>query len=79
MPEIGADLADRELRSKERVWRNRTSIMESGTKDFTAILSTLQALKVRLNFEILCVVFFHLLYIYIYICLLVVIHNIILA
>ncbi|VDN56154.1 unnamed protein product [Dracunculus medinensis] len=47
MPEIGADLADRELRSKERVWRNRTSIMESGTKDFTAILSTLQALKMQ--------------------------------
>lgn len=44
--EMGADVLDREMKNKERVWKNRKSIMESASKDFTPILSLLHSLKV---------------------------------
>ncbi|KHN72688.1 Parafibromin [Toxocara canis] len=47
VPEVGTDVIDRELKNKERVWRNRTSVMEAPSKDFTPILSILHSLKVR--------------------------------
>ncbi|VDD88604.1 unnamed protein product [Enterobius vermicularis] len=45
--EMGADVLDREMKNKERVWKNRKSIMESASKDFTPILSLLHSLKMR--------------------------------
>uniref|UniRef100_A0A0N5AEI5 Parafibromin n=1 Tax=Syphacia muris TaxID=451379 RepID=A0A0N5AEI5_9BILA len=45
--EMGADVLDREMKNRERVWKNRRSIMESASKDFTPILSLLHSLKMR--------------------------------
>lgn len=47
VPEMSADALDRELKSKERVWRNRTSVMEAASKEFTSILSILHSFKVQ--------------------------------
>uniref|UniRef100_A0A0M3HXQ6 CDC73_C domain-containing protein n=1 Tax=Ascaris lumbricoides TaxID=6252 RepID=A0A0M3HXQ6_ASCLU len=47
VPEAVTDVIDRELKNKERVWKNRTSVMEAASKDFTPILSILHSLKVR--------------------------------
>uniref|UniRef100_A0A914RXU5 Uncharacterized protein n=1 Tax=Parascaris equorum TaxID=6256 RepID=A0A914RXU5_PAREQ len=45
VPETVTDVIDRELKNKERVWKNRTSVMEAASKDFTPILSILHSLK----------------------------------
>ncbi|VDN30598.1 unnamed protein product [Gongylonema pulchrum] len=47
VPEVTADALDRELKSKERVWRNRTTIMEAASKEFTPILSILHSFRLR--------------------------------
>lgn len=46
VPDISEDAVDRELKGKERVWRNRTSVMEAASKEFTSILSILHSFKV---------------------------------
>ncbi|MFH4976785.1 hypothetical protein AB6A40_003494 [Gnathostoma spinigerum] len=45
--EMPIDVIARDLKSKERVWKNRTSVMEAATKDFSPILSLLHSLKTR--------------------------------
>ncbi|VDM96555.1 unnamed protein product [Thelazia callipaeda] len=47
VPDINEDALDRELKSKERVWRNRSSVMEAASKEFTSILSILHSFKLR--------------------------------
>ncbi|VDO36175.1 unnamed protein product, partial [Brugia timori] len=47
VPDISEDAVDRELKGKERVWRNRTSVMEAASKEFTSILSILHSFKLR--------------------------------
>lgn len=47
VPEMVPDATDRDLKNKERVWKNRTSIMEAASKEFTPILSLLHSLKMR--------------------------------
>lgn len=51
VPEAVTDVIDRELKNKERVWKNRTSVMEAASKDFTPILSILHSLKVCAMFQ----------------------------
>uniref|UniRef100_A0A8R1Y4A7 Cell division control protein 73 C-terminal domain-containing protein n=1 Tax=Onchocerca volvulus TaxID=6282 RepID=A0A8R1Y4A7_ONCVO len=47
VPDVSEDAVDRELKGKERVWRNRTSVMEAASKEFTSILSILHSFKLR--------------------------------
>lgn len=53
VPDISEDALDRELKGKERVWRNRTSVMEAASKEFTSILSILHSFKVGLSYAFL--------------------------
>ena len=46
VPETVNDMVDRELRSKERVWKTRKSIMEALAKDFSSVIQVLQRIKV---------------------------------
>lgn len=46
MPDASTDSIGRHLKNKERIWKNRTTCLESNYKEFSSVLSVLSSLRV---------------------------------